>query len=68
MEKKYVKPAIKIQKIEMDELMQSASINTSSPTKGLTDGSTPTVGGDNNGTHEVGAKQNTFSVWNDDED
>ncbi len=67
MEKKYVKPAIKIQKIEMDELMQSASINSSSPTNGLT-GNDPTVGGDNDGTHEVSAKQNTFSVWNDDEE
>lgn len=66
MEKKYVKPAIKIQKIEMDELMQTASIDPSSPTTGLTDG--PTTGGDNDGTHEVGAKQNTFSIWNDDEE
>lgn len=67
MEKKYVKPAIKVQTLDMDNtlLAGSGGLDVKNPTDLGTDA--PGVGGDNNGSHDVGAKQNTFSVWGDEE-
>lgn len=67
MEKKYVKPAIKVQTLDMDNtlLAGSGGLDVKNPTD--LDYDVPGVGGDNNGTHDVAAKQNTFSVWGDEE-
>lgn len=52
----------------MDELMQNHSLNGGKPTQGLTvgdGGASPGNGGDNDGSHDVGAKEKTFNVWDE---
>lgn len=63
MEKKYVKPAINVKEIEMENFI-AASVGG---TTGLPEETpTPGNGGESNGTNEPGAKPNTFtSVWDD---
>lgn len=65
MEKKYMRPAIKVQTIDMDGTLLAASTLGNNPTD--IDSNAPGNGGDSNGSQTVGAKQNTFNVW-DDED
>lgn len=63
MEKKYVKPAINVKEIEMENFI-AASVGG---TTGLPEGTpNPGNGGESDGTPEPGAKLNTFtSVWDD---
>ena len=62
MEKKYVKPAINVKEIEMENFI-AASVGG---TTGLPEGTTPGNGGYSDGSQEVSAKPNTFtSVWDD---
>lgn len=63
MEKKYVKPAINVKEIEMENFI-AASVGGAT---GLPEETpTPGNGGDSDGTNEPGAKPNTFtSVWDD---
>ena len=65
MEKKYVKPAINVKEIEMENFI-AASFG-GNPTTGLPEGTlNPGNGGQSDGTPEPGAKPNTFtSVWDD---
>ena len=64
MQKKYVKPAINVKEIEMENFI-AASFG-GNPTTGLPKGTTPGNGGDSDGSQEVSAKPNTFtSVWDD---
>ena len=64
MEKKYVKPAINVKEIEMENFI-AASFG-GNPTTGLPKRTTPGNGGDSDGSQEVSAKPNTFtSVWDD---
>ena len=63
MEKKYVKPAINVKEIEIENFI-AASFG-GNPTTGLPE-TTPGNGGDSDGSQEVSAKPNTFtSVWDD---
>ena len=63
MEKKYVKPAINVKEIVMENFI-AASVGG---TTGLPEGTpNPGNGGESDGTPEPGAKLNTFtSVWDD---
>ena len=63
MEKKYVKPAINVKEIEMENF--NADSFGSNKKKGMHE-TTPGNGGDSDGSQEVSAKPNTFtSVWDD---
>ena len=63
MEKKYVKPAINVKEIEIENFI-AASVGG---TTGFPEETpTPGIGGDSYGSQEVSAKPNTFtSVWDD---
>ena len=63
MEKKYVKPAINVKEIEMENFIAASAGGTT----GLPEGTpNPGNGGESDGTNEPGAKPNTFtSVWDD---
>ena len=67
MKKNYVKPSVKVREIDMESLLASQSdpqISSGSPITGLGD-TTPSVGGNNDGTHPVGASQN---LWSEEEE
>lgn len=64
MEKKYIKPSIKVKKIEMENLLAA---NSPGGTTGLGQDE-PGVGGDNDGTHPVSSKFNAWDTWEPDED
>ena len=73
MKNNYVTPCIKLHEIKNDRQLLAGSETDetyklgSSPTKGLGKNGRPTNGGASDGTQEVGAKNNSFSVWSDDE-
>ncbi len=56
----YTKPATFLISIKPSNCLLAGS---GGPTEGLSN--EPGYGGSNNGTHPVGAKQNDFSIWND---
>lgn len=63
MEKKYVKPAINVKEIEMENFIAASVGGTTGLPK---ETPTPGNGSDSNGSQEVSAKPNTFtSVWDD---
>ena len=63
MEKKYVKPAINVKEIEIENVIAASVGGTTSLPK---ETPTPGNGSDSNGSQEVSAKPNTFtSVWDD---
>lgn len=69
MTKKYERPSIKLHEVTNDyQILAGSGSPTLStpPTNGL-DVRPPENGGQNDGTHEVGAKNNSFNVWSDDE-
>lgn len=68
MKKNYITPGIKVKEIEGCELLAGSGVGG---TTGLDN--QPGTGGDNDGSHSVGSKQNVFEggfsdVWADDED
>ena len=63
--KKYIRPNIHIKEIELDANIMAASVQTA----GLPEDYAPTFGGDNDGTHNVGAKGFTCAnLWEDAEE
>lgn len=63
MEKKYVKPAINVKEIEMENFIAASVGGTTGLPK---ETPTPGNGSDSDGSPEPGAKPNTFtSVWDD---
>lgn len=63
MEKKYVKPAINVKEIEMENFIAASVGGTTGLPK---ETPTPGNGSDSDGSQEPGAKSNTFtSVWDD---
>ena len=68
MKKNYVKPSVKVREIDMESLLSSQSggsqISSESATTGLGE-TTPSVGGNNDGRHPVGASQN---LWSEEEE
>lgn len=56
---KYIKPAIKVKEVGGNEILAASGIGG---TTGLDN--QPGIGGDNDGSHSVGAKQ---SIWDNDE-
>lgn len=66
--KTYFQPAFRVHEVNLDELMQNNSLNDGKPTQGLTTGdgdTSPGYGGENDGSHDVGAKEKTFNVWDE---
>lgn len=63
MEKKYVKPAINVKEIEIEDFIAASPGGTT----GLPEGTpNPGNGGESDGSQEPSAKPNTFtSVWDD---
>lgn len=68
MTKKYQKPGIKVFEIAND-VQILAGTETKRISNNPTDITTnaPITGGNNDGTHEVGAKSNSIGVWDDEE-
>lgn len=65
MEKKYSRPSIKVFELKSDEqILAGTQIGKTKPTEGL-DEEQPGFGGESDGSKDVGAKKNTFSVWTD---
>jgi|GEM_PF-1076397 hypothetical protein len=60
--KQYIKPVTKKKCIIDENAMIMSSLNPTSPTSGLDNA--PGYGGNDDGTHPVGAKHNIF--WDDD--
>lgn len=61
MEKKYITPSIKVKKIDLENLLQTASPNSPNPTNGLDNA--PGNGGSNDGSHSVNSKFNAWDTW-----
>lgn len=65
---KYIKPSLKVKKVDVEEMLAASpgDVNPSNPTSGLPGGTPqPGNGGDNDGTHPVGAKS---SFWDNSEE
>lgn len=66
MEKKYVKPAVMVQTIDIENTLLAGSGLASTPTN-LVDNNAPGNKGDSDGSQSVGAKQHTFDIWDNEE-
>ena len=65
MEKKYVKPAVMVQTIDIENTLLAGSGLATTPTN-LVDNA-PGNKGDSDGSQSVGAKQHTFDIWDNEE-
>ena len=65
MEKKYVKPAVMVQTIDIENTLLAGSGLATTPTN-LVDNA-PGNNGDSDGSQSVGAKQHTFDIWDNEE-
>lgn len=60
--KKYIKPALKVKEVDAEEMLAASELSDN-PTSGLDN--QPGKGGDNDGSHPVGAKS---SFWDNSEE
>lgn len=67
MTKKYQKPVIKVHEIANDDQLLAGTTVVSNETPTNLSDNSPQCGGRSNGLRDVGAKSNTFGVWDDDE-
>lgn len=71
--RKYIEPTIKVKHIELEGIMAASEFDSTPSIKsvvGLTDDDTtptPSIGGVNDGSHSVGAKQSMWSSWDEEE-